>query len=80
MISTFTSGIVTKDADAVIVVISETPYAEGKGDRKELTLASDDLALVNMPNSLANRCSQFCVRLSARVGVRADGFFIPALW
>ena len=47
VISTSTNGIVPKDADAVIVVIGETPYAEGKGDRKELTLSADDLALVN---------------------------------
>jgi beta-glucosidase len=30
----------------VIVVIGEAPYAEMKGDRKDLGLASEDLALV----------------------------------
>ena len=35
-----------KDADAVIVVLGEMPYAEGKGDRKDLSLSKDDMALV----------------------------------
>jgi beta-glucosidase len=35
-----------KNADAVIVVIGERPYAEGKGDRRDLNLAAADLALV----------------------------------
>ncbi|HEX5047993.1 MAG TPA: glycoside hydrolase family 3 N-terminal domain-containing protein [Gammaproteobacteria bacterium] len=33
-------------ADAAIVVVGEQPYAEGVGDRRDLTLASDDVALV----------------------------------
>ncbi|MDD5139571.1 MAG: glycoside hydrolase family 3 N-terminal domain-containing protein [Verrucomicrobiales bacterium] len=36
-----------KDADAVIVVVAEKPYAETKGDKKDLTLAPADLDLVN---------------------------------
>lgn len=47
VITTSADGSVPKDVDAVIVVIGETPYAESKGDRKELTLSSEDLALVN---------------------------------
>ncbi len=35
-------------ADAVVVVIGETPYAEGKGDRADLRLSAQDTALVNM--------------------------------
>jgi beta-glucosidase len=33
-------------ADAVIVVIGEMPYAEGKGDRADLRLAAEEVALV----------------------------------
>jgi beta-glucosidase len=39
-------GSVAPGADVVIVVIGEAPYAEMKGDRKDLGLASEDLALV----------------------------------
>jgi beta-glucosidase len=34
-------------ADAVLVVVGETPYAETKGDRKKLSLSESDLALVS---------------------------------
>ncbi len=30
----------------MVVVIGETPYAEGKGDRRDLNLAAEDVALV----------------------------------
>jgi beta-glucosidase len=33
-------------ADAVLVVVGEQPYAEGKGDRKDLRLSAADVALV----------------------------------
>lgn len=33
-------------ADAIIAVVGEAPYAEMKGDRKELNLSSQDLALI----------------------------------
>ncbi|MGC3961707.1 MAG: glycoside hydrolase family 3 N-terminal domain-containing protein [Verrucomicrobiota bacterium] len=33
-------------ADAVIVVVGEMPYAEGKGDRTDLNLAASDVALI----------------------------------
>lgn len=33
-------------ADAVIVVVGELPYAEGKGDRTDLNLAASDVALI----------------------------------
>ncbi len=35
-----------QDADAVIVVVGETPYAEGKGDRGRLDLPAKDGALI----------------------------------
>jgi beta-glucosidase len=35
-----------ENADAAIVVIGESPYAEGMGDRDDLTLDSDDIAAV----------------------------------
>ncbi len=46
VVSASTDGAIPKDADAVILVIGETPYAEGKGDRKELNLSQDELMLV----------------------------------
>jgi beta-glucosidase len=43
---------VTSDgADVGIVVIGETPYAEGKGDRADLTLAPEDIAAVQKMKS-----------------------------
>ena len=33
-------------AEAIVVVVAEEPYAEGKGDRKELTVPEKDLALL----------------------------------
>jgi len=33
-------------ADAIVVVVGEEPYAETKGDRKELGLSRDDLGLI----------------------------------
>ena len=35
-----------QNADAIIVVVGETPYAEMKGDRKQLNLSPKDLALI----------------------------------
>jgi beta-glucosidase len=35
-----------KNADAVIAVVGEHPYAEMKGDRNELNLSAEDLALI----------------------------------
>jgi beta-glucosidase len=35
-----------KNADAIIVVVGEAPYAEMKGDRSELNLPAADLALI----------------------------------
>jgi beta-glucosidase len=34
-------------ADAIVVVVGEEPYAETKGDRKDLSLSSDDLSLIS---------------------------------
>ena len=41
-----TDGTGIQPADAVVVVIGEMPYAEGKGDRKDLSLPASDVALV----------------------------------
>ncbi len=38
------SGI--KNADAAIVVVGEKPYAEGAGDRKDLNLSEQDMAVI----------------------------------
>ena len=35
-----------KNADAIIVVVGELPYAEMKGDRNELNLSAEDAALI----------------------------------
>jgi beta-glucosidase len=44
-------GSEIKDADAVVVVIGEPPYAEMKGDRKQLDLPAADIALVQKARS-----------------------------
>ena len=42
-------GSLAEKADVGIVVIGETPYAEGKGDRRDLTISKNDVqAVVNM--------------------------------
>jgi beta-glucosidase len=40
-------GTGASGADVGIVVIGETPYAEGTGDREDLSLAEEDVATVN---------------------------------
>jgi beta-glucosidase len=43
----FAPGVRGADAaDAIVVVVGEEPYAEGKGDRKDLGLSRDDLSLI----------------------------------
>jgi beta-glucosidase len=42
-------------ADAAIVVLSETPYAEGVGDRADLALPPEDLALLARVRPLCRR-------------------------
>jgi beta-glucosidase len=37
---------VLKNANAVIAVVGENPYAEGRGDRTNLVLSAKDLALI----------------------------------
>ena len=37
-------------ADVAVVVIGETPYAEGRGDRTELSLAAEDVAAIDNLN------------------------------
>jgi beta-glucosidase len=39
-------------ADAILVVVGEMPYAEGEGDRKDLSLSAEDLALVKKAKQL----------------------------
>jgi beta-glucosidase len=39
-------GSSIQEADAVIVVVGEKPYAEMKGDRRKLDLSAEDLALI----------------------------------
>jgi beta-glucosidase len=43
-------GSEIKNADAVIAVVGETPYAEMKGDRANLDLATNDVDLVEKAN------------------------------
>jgi beta-glucosidase len=40
-------GSGSEGADVGIVVIGETPYAEGNGDKKDLSLSKEDVAAVN---------------------------------
>ena len=40
-------GTNAEGADVAVVVIGETPYAEGRGDRTELSLAAEDLAAID---------------------------------
>ncbi len=40
-------GTGAEGADAAVVVIGERPYAEGNGDRATLTLAAEDLEVIN---------------------------------
>jgi beta-glucosidase len=44
-------GSEVKNADVVIAVVGETPYAEMKGDRADLDLATEDVALVEKAKS-----------------------------
>jgi beta-glucosidase len=39
-------GTDLQNPDVVIVTIAEQPYAEGKGDRRDLTLPAEDMALI----------------------------------
>jgi beta-glucosidase len=45
-VSTLASGAGLEGADAVLVLIGEQPYAEGKGDRRDLNLTAADRELV----------------------------------
>jgi beta-glucosidase len=40
------TGETTEDFDKAVVVIGETPYAEMKGDREDLTISDEDIELV----------------------------------
>ncbi|NQT61990.1 MAG: glycoside hydrolase family 3 C-terminal domain-containing protein [Candidatus Marinimicrobia bacterium] len=40
-------GLAASSGDAVIVVVGEEPYAEGHGDRDDLVLSSEDIAVLN---------------------------------
>ena len=39
-------GKTNEEFDKAVVVIGEQPYAEGEGDREDLTISNDDIALV----------------------------------
>jgi beta-glucosidase len=41
------NGNNTQGADAAVVVVGETPYAEGNGDRNDLALSSEDINTIN---------------------------------
>jgi beta-glucosidase len=41
------NGSITQGADVAVVVIGETPYAEGNGDRNDLSLSSEDITTIN---------------------------------
>ena len=43
-------GAHAKGADVAIVVIGETPYAEGRGDISDLSLAAEDIAAIDKLN------------------------------
>ncbi|HVQ39138.1 MAG TPA: glycoside hydrolase family 3 C-terminal domain-containing protein, partial [Pyrinomonadaceae bacterium] len=43
-------GTNANGADVAVVVIGETPYAEGRGDRTELSLAAEDVAAIDNLN------------------------------
>ena len=43
-------GTNANGADVAVVVIGETPYAEGRGDRTELSLAAEDIAAIDNLN------------------------------
>ncbi len=45
------ANVTSEGADVGVVVIGETPYAEGKGDRADLSLASEDIAAVKRMKS-----------------------------
>ncbi len=41
------NGSSTQGADVAVVVVGETPYAEGNGDRNDLSLSSEDITTIN---------------------------------
>ena len=41
------NGSSTQGADVAVVVIGETPYAEGNGDRNDLSLSPEDIITIN---------------------------------
>ena len=41
------NGSSTQGADVAIVVVGETPYAEGNGDRNDLALSPEDITTIN---------------------------------
>jgi beta-glucosidase len=46
------NGSSTQGADVAIVVVGETPYAEGNGDRNDLSLSSEDITTItNIKNT-----------------------------
>jgi beta-glucosidase len=60
----------TEQADAVIVVVGETPYAETAGDRKDLRLSVEDKALIKKAKN--GRKPVITVLLSGRPLILGD--------
>jgi beta-glucosidase len=49
------SGEFDGSADVGVAVVAEEPYAEGMGDREDLTLADGDVALIERMRARCNR-------------------------
>ncbi len=65
-------GTAAESADAVIVVIAEKPYAEMKGDRQDLQLSAEDVALVKKAKQ--NGIPLIAVLLSGRPLILGEAF------
>jgi beta-glucosidase len=49
------SGEITERVDTAVVVLAETPYAEGEGDRADLTLSDEDITLIESVRPMCDR-------------------------
>jgi beta-glucosidase len=72
------SGQFTEKADVGIVVVGETPYAEGLGDKADLRLSETDVQAINTLRPLVNRL--IVVILSGRPLVITDQLSIADAW
>ena len=69
-VTTSLRGPVPSDADVVVAVIGETPYAEMHGDRMDLSVDPEDRAVVAMAH--ARRAKVVVVLISGRPMVLGD--------